>query len=63
MQLFFKYFNDDDDDLDDYDVGSFNSQLPLVQACFHGDADEVRALIYKKEDVNTQVGETLHLCS
>ncbi|KAH3720657.1 hypothetical protein DPMN_063560 [Dreissena polymorpha] len=27
---------------------------PLVQACFHGDPDEVRALLYKKEDVNYQ---------
>ena len=27
----------------------------LVQACFHGDPDEVRALLYKKEDVNYQV--------
>ena len=26
----------------------------LVQACFHGDPDEVRALLYKKEDVNYQ---------
>ncbi|ESO00272.1 hypothetical protein HELRODRAFT_176132 [Helobdella robusta] len=26
----------------------------LVQACFHGDADEVRSLLYKKEDVNYQ---------
>jgi len=31
------------------------SQPPLVQACFHGDPDEVRALLYKKEDVNYQV--------
>ena len=30
-------------------------QPPLVQACFHGDPDEVRALLYKKEDVNYQV--------
>ena len=26
-----------------------------MQACFHGDPDEVRALLYKKEDVNYQV--------
>ena len=26
-------------------------QQQLVQACFRGDADEVRALLYKKEDV------------
>ncbi|PIO34424.1 hypothetical protein AB205_0168690, partial [Aquarana catesbeiana] len=28
---------------------------PLVQAIFNGDPDEVRALIFKKEDVNFQV--------
>ncbi|XP_063159910.1 serine/threonine-protein phosphatase 6 regulatory ankyrin repeat subunit A isoform X3 [Candoia aspera] len=27
---------------------------PLVQAIFNGDPDEVRALIFKKEDVNFQ---------
>lgn len=30
-------------------------QPPLVQAIFNGDPDEVRALIFKKEDVNVQV--------
>lgn len=30
-------------------------QPPLVQAIFNGDPDEVRALIFKKEDVNFQV--------
>lgn len=30
-------------------------QPPLVQACFHGDAVEVRTLISRKEDVNRQV--------
>lgn len=29
-----------------------------MQACFHGDPDEVRALLYKKEDVNYQVRVT-----
>ena len=33
----------------------FIFQTTLVQACFHGDPDEVRALLYKKEDVNYQV--------
>ena len=33
----------------------FISQPTLVQACFHGDPDEVRALLYKKEDINYQV--------
>ena len=36
-------------------------QPMLVQACFHGDPDEVRALLYKKEDVNYQVRLNLHL--
>jgi len=30
-------------------------QPSLVQACFNGDPDEVRAILYKKEDVNYQV--------
>jgi len=30
---------------------------PLVQACFHGDAAEVRTLISRKEDVNRQVNK------
>ncbi len=30
-------------------------QPQLVQACFRGDPDEVRALLYKKEDVNYTV--------
>ncbi|XP_010209510.1 PREDICTED: serine/threonine-protein phosphatase 6 regulatory ankyrin repeat subunit A-like, partial [Tinamus guttatus] len=30
---------------------------PLVQAIFNGDPDEVRALIFKKEDVNFQDNE------
>lgn len=30
-------------------------QPPLVQAIFNGDPDEVRSLIFKKEDVNVQV--------
>lgn len=33
----------------------FALQPPLVQAVFYGDADEVRALLYKKEDVNSTV--------
>lgn len=33
----------------------FIFQPPLVQAIFNGDPDEVRALIFKKEDVNFQV--------
>lgn len=33
----------------------FSFQPPLVQAIFNGDPDEVRALIFKKEDVNFQV--------
>lgn len=36
----------------------YSSQPQLVQACFHGDPDEVRALLYKKEDVNYQVRVT-----
>ncbi|XP_063159909.1 serine/threonine-protein phosphatase 6 regulatory ankyrin repeat subunit A isoform X2 [Candoia aspera] len=32
----------------------FIFQPPLVQAIFNGDPDEVRALIFKKEDVNFQ---------
>ena len=32
-------------------------QPPLVQACFHGDAAEVRNLISRKEDVNLQVNQ------
>lgn len=34
---------------------SCSPQPPLVQACFHGDAAEVRALISRKEEVNYQV--------
>ncbi|ESP01753.1 hypothetical protein LOTGIDRAFT_70175, partial [Lottia gigantea] len=34
----------------------------LVQACFHGDPDEVRSLLYKKEDVNYQVNNVLNSC-
>lgn len=30
-------------------------QPPLVQACFHGDAAELRTLISRREDVNLQV--------
>ena len=36
----------------------FPPQSLLVQACFHGDPDEVRALLYKKEEVNYQVSLT-----
>jgi hypothetical protein len=32
-----------------------------VQAIFNGDPDEVRALIFKKEDVNFQVKQLIHL--
>ncbi|MEE6466002.1 hypothetical protein FKM82_006788 [Ascaphus truei] len=55
----------------DDDYHNFTSKLPrgngyrhspsgnvtpsLVQAIFNGDPDEVRALIFKKEDVNFQV--------
>ena len=39
----------------------FTLQPPLVQACFHGDPDEVRALLYKKEDVNYQVNKMMIL--
>lgn len=35
----------------------YTFQPPLVQACFHGDAAEVRALISRKEDVNSQVNK------
>lgn len=34
-------------------------QPPLVQAIFNGDPDEVRALIFKKEDVNFQVNSNI----
>ncbi|KAF3827117.1 hypothetical protein GH733_002603 [Mirounga leonina] len=38
-----------------------SSELPsLVQAIFNGDPDEVRALIFKKEDVNFQVKQLIH---
>ena len=35
-------------------------QPPLVQAVFYGDADEVRALLYKKEDVNSTVSISMN---
>ena len=60
LQLFLNYLDechdDDCDDDDDIYADSFSSQPPLVQACFHGDPDEVRSLLYKKEDINYQVG-------
>lgn len=40
-------------------------QPPLVQACFHGDAAELRTLISRREDVNLQVNKknfNLKLC-
>lgn len=49
---------EDDDDYDDDESDDFYSQSALVQACFHGDPDEVRALLFKKLDVNFQVGFT-----
>ncbi len=33
----------------------FHFQPVLVQACFHGDADEIRSVLSKGEDVNYQV--------
>ena len=33
-------------------VSSLSDEPPIVQAIFNGNADEVRSLIYKKEDVN-----------
>lgn len=49
--------NNIDDDVD----STFTSQPLLVQACFHGDPDEVRVLLYKKEDINYQVLTSLGL--
>lgn len=34
-----------------------SDETPLIQAVFNGDADEVRSLIYKKEEVNSLDGE------
>ncbi|KAL8165373.1 UNVERIFIED_CONTAM: hypothetical protein K2H54_041027 [Gekko kuhli] len=45
---------------------SGNVLPPLVQAIFNGDPDEVRALIFKKEDVNFQVtkfSDSVLICS
>jgi len=39
------------------------AQPSLVQACFNGDPDEVRAILYKKEDVNYQVVSDAPVCS
>ena len=50
-QHFYSYFQNPSEN-SNYNV---YFQPPLVQACFHGDPDEVRALLYKKEDVNYQV--------
>ena len=60
LQMFLSYLeewqdDDDEDDDDDLYADCFSSQPPLVQACFHGDPDEVRSLLYKKEDINYQV--------
>ena len=59
LQMFLNYLEewqeDDDEEDDDLYVDYFSSQPPLVQACFHGDPDEVRSLLYKKEDINFQV--------
>lgn len=38
-------------------VNSLQDAPILEQAVFHGDSDEVRSLIYKKEDVNATDGE------
>lgn len=35
--------------------GLYRLQPPLVQACFHGDAAELKILINRQEDVNYQV--------
>ena len=53
LQILLNYLENIDHDIEEEDL--FLSQPPLVQACFHGDTDEVRALLYKKEDVNYQV--------
>lgn len=37
----------------------FLLQAPLLKAIFNVDPDEVRSLIFKKEDVNAQVSPTV----
>ena len=37
--------------------GLYRLQPPLVQACFHGDAAELKLLINRQEDVNYQVAK------
>lgn len=36
-------------------------QPPLIQAIFSGDPDEIRALIYKSEDINALVNTRKHM--